>query len=117
MAPRFKQNMYQTYAKDIGADAIICFPFSNDEFIFPFRDKLSEKISKETNLYLLKYEGEPTEADSWLLFFNSEDDIILRDEFYTKYSIGVWDLIVKCQDIDDPSLTVKNARTSMTRKN
>jgi len=26
-------------------------------------------------------------------------------------------LDVKCQDIDDPSLTVKNARTSMTRKN
>ena len=26
-------------------------------------------------------------------------------------------LPVKCQDIDDPSLTVKNARTSMTRKN
>ena len=26
-------------------------------------------------------------------------------------------LSVKCQDIDDPSLTVKNAKTSMTRKN
>ena len=73
MAPRFKQNMYQTYTKDIGADAIICFPFLNDKFIFPFRDKLTEKISKETNLYLLENEGEPTEVDSWFLFFNSED--------------------------------------------
>ena len=61
--------------KDIGADALICFPFSNDsigwvqsEFIFPFRDKLIEKISNATNLFLLKYEGEPTNADSWLLF-------------------------------------------------
>jgi len=102
MAPRFKQNMYQTYTKDIGADALICFPFSNDamgwvhsKFIFPFCDKLTEKISKTTNLYLLKYEGEPTNADSWLLFFNSEDDIILRNEFYSKYSIGFWADIFK----------------------
>lgn len=102
MAPRFKQNMYQTYIKDIGADALICFPFSNDatgwvhsKFIFPFRDKLTEKISNETNLYLLNYEGEPTNADSWLLFFNSEDDIVFRDEFYSKHSYGFWDYILK----------------------
>ena len=102
MAPRFKQNMYQTYPKDIGADALICFPFSNDafgwfqsKFILPFRDKLTEKISNATNLYLLKHEGEPTKADSWLLFFNSEDDIIFRNEFYSKYSIGFWADIFK----------------------
>lgn len=95
MAPRFQQNMYQTYTKDIGADAIICFPFSNDKFIFPFRNKLTEKISKETNLYLLKNEGEPTRDDSWFLFFNSEDDIIVRDEFYSKYYIGLWNYIFK----------------------
>jgi len=95
MAPRFKQNMYQTYAKDIGADALICFPFSNDEFIFPFRDKVSEKISKETNLYFLKYEGEPTEADSWLLFFNSEGDAVIREKIYSKHSWGFWDYIFK----------------------
>ena len=95
MAPRFKQNMYQTYTKDIGVDALICFPFSNDKFIFPFRDKLTEKISNETNLYLLKNEGEPTRQDSWFLFFNSEDDIIFRDEFYSKYSIGFWAYIFK----------------------
>ena len=76
MAPRFKQNMYQTYTKDSGADALICFPFSKDamgwghsKFIFPFRDKLTEKISRATNLYLLKYEGVIRNADSWLLFF------------------------------------------------
>jgi len=101
MAPRFKQNMYQTYTKDIGADAIICFPFSNDKFIFPFRNKLTEKISKETNLYLLKNEGEPTRDDSWFLFFNSEDDIIFRDEFYSKYSIGFWDYIFKTKKYKD----------------
>jgi hypothetical protein len=95
MAPRFKQNMYQTYTKDIGADALICFPFSNDKLIFPFRDKLTEKISNATNLYLLKNEGEHTRQDSWFLFFNSEDDIIFRDEFYSKYSIGFWDYIFK----------------------
>ena len=102
MAPRFKQNMYQTYTKDIGADALICFPFSNDsqgwahsKLIFPFRDKLKERISKAANLYFLKYEGEPTNADSRLLFFNSKDDIIRRDEFYSKYSIGFWTYIFK----------------------
>jgi hypothetical protein len=95
MAPRFKQDMYQTYTKDIGADALICFPFSNDKLIFPFRDKLTEKISNATNLYLLKNEGEHTRQDSWFLFFNSEDDIIFRDEFYSKYSIGFWDYIFK----------------------
>ena len=102
MAPRFKQNMYQTYTKDIGADALICFPFSNDafgwfqsKFILPFRDKLTEKISNAINLYLLKHEGEPTKADSRLLFFNSEDDIVFRDEFYSKYSTGFWDDIFK----------------------
>jgi hypothetical protein len=95
MAPRFKQDMYQTYTKDIGADALLCFPFSNDKFIFPFRDKLTEKISNATNLYLLKNEGEHTRQDSWFLFFNSEDDIIFRDEFYSKYSIGFWDYIFK----------------------
>jgi hypothetical protein len=102
MAPRFKQNMYQTYPKDIGADALICFPFSNDafgwfqsKFIFPFRDKLTEKISNATNLYLLKYEGKPTNADSRLLFFNSEDDIIFWEEFDSKHSAGFWDDIFK----------------------
>jgi hypothetical protein len=44
---------------------------------------------------LIKHEGEPTEVDSWFLFFNSEDDIIFRDEFYSKYSIGLWDYIFK----------------------
>jgi hypothetical protein len=102
MAPRFKQNMYQTYAKDKGADALICFPFSNDamgwshsRLIFPFRDNLTAKISKATNLYLLKYEGEPTNADSRFLFFNSKDEIILRDEFYSIHSTVLWDWIFK----------------------
>jgi len=95
MAPRFKQNMYQTYTKDIGADALICFPFSNDKFIFLFRDKLTDNISNTTHLYLLKNEGEPTRQDSRFLFFNSEDDITYRDEFYSKYSIGFWDYIFK----------------------
>ena len=40
-------------------------------------------------------------------------DIYRTHEIYGSYMI----LIVKCQDIDDPSLTVKNARTSMTRIN
>jgi 5-methylcytosine-specific restriction endonuclease McrBC regulatory subunit McrC len=32
----------------------------------------------------------------------------------TSYQIIYHVLVVKCQDIDDPSLTVKNARTSIT---
>lgn len=102
MAPRFKQNMYQTYTNDVGADALICFPFSDDtngwghsRLIFPFRDLLTEKISNESNLCLLKNEGNPTNADSWFLFFSSEDDIISRDEFFSKYSYGFWDYIFK----------------------
>jgi hypothetical protein len=102
MAPRFKQNMYQTYTKDVGADALICFPFSNDafgwfqsNFILPFRDKLTEKISSATNLYLLKHEGFPTKADSWFSFFNSEDDIVFRNELPSKYSTGFRDWLFK----------------------
>ena len=96
--------MYQTYSKDWGADALICFPFSKDamgwchsKFIFPFRNKLIETILKATNLYLLKYEGEPTNADSRLLFFYSEDDLILIDEF-SKHPTGFWDWIFKTKN-------------------
>ena len=81
MAPRFKQNMYQTYTKDIGADALICFPFSNDKFIFLFRDKLKEKISNSTNLYLNQNEGEPTKVDSWFRFFDPEDEVATKEFF------------------------------------
>ena len=94
MAPRFKQNMYQTYTKDIGADAIICFPLSNDKFIFPFRDKLTEKISNSTNLYLNQNEGEPTKVDSWFRFFDPEDEVATK-EFFSRKNPGFWAWILK----------------------
>ena len=74
MAPRFKQNMYQTYKKDIGADALICFTYSNIDFIYPFRDKVTEKIQARFNLYLHKSEGASTKIDSWFRFFARESE-------------------------------------------
>ena len=74
MAPTFKQNMYQTYKKDTGADALICFTNSNIDFIYPFRDKVTEKIQTRFNLYLHKSEGTPTEIDSWVRFFARESE-------------------------------------------
>jgi hypothetical protein len=74
MAPTFKQNMYQTYKKNTGADALICFVDSNIDFIFSFRDKITEKIQTKRNLYLYKSEGIPTEIDSWFGFFARENE-------------------------------------------
>jgi hypothetical protein len=41
MAPRFKQCMYKTYSTERGVSAMICFPFSEAELRFPFRDELA----------------------------------------------------------------------------
>jgi len=100
MAPRFKQNMYQVYAKDIGADALICFPFSNDKFTFPFRDKLTEEISSTTNLYLDKNEGKPTKHDSCFRFFNLENEMLVK-EFCYKEHPGLWAWILKTKKWDE----------------
>ena len=82
MAPIFKQNMYQTYKKDDGSDALVCFPFSNCDLIFPFRDKLTEKILEEYNFYLHKSEGMPVKSDSWFRFFESENEKSAKDFIY-----------------------------------
>jgi len=74
MAPKFKQNMYKTYKKDTGADVLVCFAESNVDLIYPFRDKVAEKIQARFNLYLHKSEGAPTEIDSWFRFFARESE-------------------------------------------
>jgi len=79
MAPRFKKNMYQTYKKDTGADALICFSYSNIDLIYPFRDKVIEKIQAGYNWYLHKSEGAPTEIDSWFRFFAKESEETVKD--------------------------------------
>jgi hypothetical protein len=86
--------MYQTYTKDIGADGLICFPFSNVKFIFPFCDKLTEKICSTTNLYLNRCEGEPKKSDSWFRFFNSADEMTAK-EFFSKKHPGFWACALK----------------------
>ena len=91
MAPKFKQNMYQTYKKDNGADALICFIYSSIGFIFPFRDKLTEKIHVGFDLFLHKNEGVPTEIDSWFRFFARESEEAVKGLLCNKYpGIATW---------------------------
>jgi hypothetical protein len=66
--------MYQTYKNDTGADALICFTRSNINFVYPFRDKVAERIQAGFNLYLHKSEGEPTKIDSSFSFFSRESE-------------------------------------------
>jgi len=84
MAPRFKHRMYQTYRTSKGTDALICFPFSEIDFIFIFRDSLSDKICESTDLYLHTSEGRPTSADSQLAFFPTEHEGTVRGFFEKK---------------------------------
>jgi len=79
MAPRFKQNMYQSYKKDSGTDALVCFAGSNFVSTFSFRDKLTEKILEDYNFYLHKSEGEPVKSDSWFRFFASDNEKPAKD--------------------------------------
>ena len=78
MAPRFKQNMYQTYKKDTGVDALICFA-RWDKVILKFRDHLFNKIGKSNEFFLDKSEGEPTPIDSNLRLFAKDCEDRVRD--------------------------------------
>ncbi|MHC4111594.1 MAG: hypothetical protein ACYSUY_10990 [Planctomycetota bacterium] len=82
MAPRFKQNMYQTYKKDSGSDALVCFTSPSFESTFLFRDKLTEKIFEKYNFYLHKSEGIPVKSDSWFRFFECENEKLAKDFLY-----------------------------------
>ena len=85
MAPRFKKNMYRTYREDKGADAIICFtdevPYKS---VFLFRDKLADKVSEVHDLFIIKFEGEPTPVDSWFRLFEKQDERIVKSFFNRK---------------------------------
>ena len=83
MAPRFTTLMYQVYPSPNGADALICFPVSQDKFIFPFRDKLTETILEKGNLQVHKAHGYPLPPDSTFQFY-SEDHAISVEEFLQK---------------------------------
>lgn len=87
MAPRFRKNMYQTYKKDIGSKALICFRDKQEEgykSIFLFRDKLAYNVSEKHNLVISKSEGKPTPLDSWFRLFNKQDGKIAEDLFKRK---------------------------------
>ncbi|MDD5070873.1 MAG: hypothetical protein PHV17_09110 [Candidatus Omnitrophica bacterium] len=85
MAPRFKQNMYQTYETDNGADAIVCFPFTEDKSVFALRDEIAKDILSNKNLYLSKSEGEPTILDSWFRFSDVKDKVMVEAFFAEEY--------------------------------
>ena len=83
MTPRFTTLMYQVYPSEYGADALMCFPISQSEFIFPFRDKLTETILEKGNLQVHKAQGYPFPPDSTFHFY-SEDHAISVKEFLQK---------------------------------
>jgi hypothetical protein len=87
MAPQFKKNMYQTYKKDIGSKALICFRYKWEEgykSIFLFRDKLADNVSEKHDLVVSKCEGRPTPLDSWFRLFDKQDGKIGEDFFKRK---------------------------------
>lgn len=79
MALRFKKNMYQTYTKEGGADALVCFASPSLETTFIFRDKLTEKILEKHNFCIYKSEGIPVKSDSWFRFLESENEKLVKD--------------------------------------
>lgn len=72
MAPRFKQCMYKTNSPERGVSAMICFPFSEAELRFPFRDELAEAVMKAADLETHRSQG-TYKVDSWLRFFVEQD--------------------------------------------
>ena len=97
MAPTFKKNMYRTYRKDKGSNAIICF---TDEVpsksVFLFRDKLANKVSEVYDLFIIKFKGEPTPADSWFRLFEKQDERIVKS-FFNRKGPGVFASIFKTE--------------------
>ena len=81
MAPRFKQNMYRTYKKDTGVDALICFARWDDKVIFKFRDHLFDKIGKSNEFFPVKSEGKSLPLDSYFRLFAKDCEYRVRD-FY-----------------------------------
>jgi hypothetical protein len=67
--------MYQLYSAEHGADALVCFPFTQSEFIFPFRDKLTEALLKIGNLQVKRSEGYPLPPDSIFQFYAENEAV------------------------------------------
>jgi hypothetical protein len=87
MAPRFKKNMYQTYNKDTGSKALICFRYKPEEgykSIFLFRDRLAKNVSEKHRLVISKFESKPTPLDSWFRLFDKQNEKIIEDFFKRK---------------------------------
>ena len=83
MAPRFTNLMYQVYPSDHGADALVCFPFAQSEFISPFRDKLTEALLRDGDIKVNRVQGYPLPPDSTFRFY-SEKHAKLVEEFFQK---------------------------------
>ncbi len=94
MAPRFKKMMFQTYKSEKGADALICFPFSEVDYILPLRDKLAEIIIKSKNLNLHKVLDSHYDIDSHFKFYLKEDEKTVKD-FHQKEWPGIVSWVFK----------------------
>ena len=75
--------MYQTYKKDAGIDALICFAHWKTKVIFKFRDHIFNKIGQSNEFFIDKFEGKPTAIDSCLRLFAKNYEERVRN-FNTK---------------------------------
>ena len=83
MAPRFTTLMYQVYPSDNGANALVCFPFTQSESIFLFRVKLTKALLRIEQIQVHKTQGYPLPPDSIFRFY-SENRAKSVEEFLQK---------------------------------
>jgi hypothetical protein len=96
MAPRFKRNMYRTYGKDKGADALVCFVKWDGKLILKFRDQLFSQIQRTSEFFLDKSEGKPTPIDSCFQLFEKHNENRAK-EFHKKKPPGIWARILNAR--------------------
>jgi hypothetical protein len=85
VAPRFTTLMYQIYSSDHGTDAIICFPSSQLEAIFPFRDKLAEELLKIDSIRVNQTQGSPLPPDSAFRFYREAHALSVEEFLQKRY--------------------------------
>lgn len=108
MAPRFTQNVFQTYdmtgkvvstlRENVRTSALVCFAKPEESVIFPFRDQLLDRvvdmIGGIAECYVHREQGAPTAVDSSIWLFSRADESRAR-QFVSTKSPGLLALIFR----------------------
>ena len=110
LAPRFESLMYHVYGTESDSEALVGFPDSFTDKIFPFRDRLTDLLGENTDCFMVKNEDEPCPGvDSCFRAYRSENkEQILKFSkrqppgfLHQLFSTSVWRSYLSERDVID----------------